>query len=77
MITLNINVDHVATLRNARGGFEPDPVTAAVNAELAGATGIVAHLREDRRHMINIVNSAIECTRKILKSVSLLSRTKQ
>ncbi|MDA3844311.1 MAG: pyridoxine 5'-phosphate synthase [Candidatus Kapabacteria bacterium] len=51
MITLNINVDHVATLRNARGGFEPDPVTAAVNAELAGATGIVAHLREDRRHM--------------------------
>ncbi|MCK5741736.1 MAG: pyridoxine 5'-phosphate synthase, partial [Chlorobi bacterium] len=51
MITLNINVDHVATLRNARGGFEPDPVTAAVNAELAGASGIVAHLREDRRHM--------------------------
>ncbi len=51
MITLNVNVDHVATLRQARGGVEPDPVTAAVNAELAGASGIVCHLREDRRHL--------------------------
>ena len=51
MITLNINVDHVATIRQARGGTEPDPVTAAVNAELAGASGIVCHLREDRRHI--------------------------
>ncbi len=51
MMTLNINIDHVATLRQARGGKEPDPVTAAVNAELAGATGIVCHLREDRRHV--------------------------
>lgn len=51
MITLNINVDHVATLRQARKGIEPDPVTAAVNAELAGAGGIVCHLREDRRHI--------------------------
>lgn len=50
MITLNVNIDHVATLRQARGGTEPDPVTAAVNAELAGASGIVCHLREDRRH---------------------------
>ncbi|MCY3625740.1 MAG: pyridoxine 5'-phosphate synthase [Candidatus Dadabacteria bacterium] len=48
---LNVNVDHVATLRQARMGDEPDPVTAAVQAELAGASGIVVHLREDRRHI--------------------------
>lgn len=50
MPKLNINIDHVATLRQARRGSEPDPVTAAAIAELAGASGIVAHLREDRRH---------------------------
>lgn len=49
--TLNVNIDHVATLRQARGGIEPDPVTAALMAELAGAEGIVCHLREDRRHL--------------------------
>jgi len=48
---LAINVDHVATIRQARGTTEPDPVTAAAICELAGASGIVAHLREDRRHM--------------------------
>lgn len=48
---LNVNVDHVATLRQARMGDEPDPVTAATQAELAGASGIVVHLREDRRHI--------------------------
>ena len=48
---LNVNVDHVATLRQARMGGEPDPVAAAVAAELAGASGIVVHLREDRRHI--------------------------
>lgn len=48
---LAINVDHVATLRQARGGNEPDPVTAAAICELAGAAGIVVHLREDRRHI--------------------------
>lgn len=48
---LCINVDHVATLREARGGVEPDPVTAAQICELAGADGIVCHLREDRRHI--------------------------
>ncbi len=51
MITLNVNIDHVATVRNARGGVEPDPVTAALIAEQAGASGIVCHLREDRRHV--------------------------
>ncbi len=48
---LAINIDHVATLREARGGVEPDPVAAAAICELAGAEGIVCHLREDRRHI--------------------------
>ena len=51
MTRLAINVDHVATVRQARLGAEPDPVTAAAIAELAGAQGIVVHLREDRRHI--------------------------
>ncbi len=51
MADLCINVDHVATIRQARGGVEPDPVAAAVLVELAGADGIVVHLREDRRHI--------------------------
>ena len=50
-MNLTINIDHIATLREARGGAEPDPVTAAQLAELAGAQGIVCHLREDRRHI--------------------------
>ena len=48
---LSVNVDHVATLRQARGGREPDPVRAAVLALDAGAQGITVHLREDRRHI--------------------------
>lgn len=48
---LCINIDHVATLRNARGGTEPDPIAAATICERAGADGIVVHLREDRRHI--------------------------
>ncbi|GJL56251.1 MAG: pyridoxine 5'-phosphate synthase [Nitrospirales bacterium] len=51
MAKLGVNVDHVATLRQARGGHEPDPITAATLVELAGADGIVVHLREDRRHI--------------------------
>src|SRR3954451_5108844 len=51
MPRLGVNIDHVATLRQARGGREPDPVWAAVMAELAGADGITIHLREDRRHI--------------------------
>lgn len=50
-VRLAVNIDHFATLREARGGIEPDPVHAAVIAELAGASGIVCHLREDRRHV--------------------------
>jgi pyridoxine 5-phosphate synthase len=51
MAGLAVNVDHIATLRQARGARYPDPVAAAVVAELAGAEGIVVHLREDRRHI--------------------------
>jgi len=51
MPVLVVNVDHVATLRQARLGHEPEPVTAAHLAELAGARGIIVHLREDRRHI--------------------------
>ncbi len=51
MADLCINVDHVATIRQARGGVEPDPVVAAGIVELAGADGVVVHLREDRRHI--------------------------
>jgi pyridoxine 5-phosphate synthase len=50
-LRLGINIDHVATIRNARGGRHPDPVRAAHLAVLAGADGITAHLREDRRHI--------------------------
>ncbi|MBO1359109.1 pyridoxine 5'-phosphate synthase [Acetobacter sacchari] len=51
IIRLGVNIDHVATLRNARGGSGPDPVAAAALAVAAGADGITAHLREDRRHI--------------------------
>jgi len=51
MVRLSVNVDHVATIRQARRAQEPDPVAAALLAELAGAHGIIVHLREDRRHI--------------------------
>jgi pyridoxine 5-phosphate synthase len=50
-LRLGVNIDHVATIRNARGGDHPDPVRAAILAANAGADGITAHLREDRRHI--------------------------
>ena len=50
-LRLGVNIDHVATIRNARGGRHPDPVKAALVAVEAGADGITAHLREDRRHI--------------------------
>ncbi|MDQ3245629.1 MAG: pyridoxine 5'-phosphate synthase [Pseudomonadota bacterium] len=50
-LRLGVNIDHVATIRNARGGGHPDPVRAAIAAAEAGADGITAHLREDRRHI--------------------------
>jgi len=62
---LSVNVDHVATVRQARGGKNPDPVTAALLAELAGADGIIIHLREDRRH---IQDRDLEVLRKVVKT---------
>lgn len=52
-LRLGVNIDHVATVRNARGGAYPDPLRAAKLAEAAGADGITAHLREDRRHIVD------------------------
>ena len=51
MIQLGVNIDHIATIREARRTYEPDPVWAAVEAQLGGADGITVHLREDRRHI--------------------------
>ena len=63
-LRLGLNIDHVATLRNARGGMHPSPIAAALLAQKAGADGITAHLREDRRHIkdedINALKEAID-----------------
>lgn len=66
-LRLGVNVDHVATLRNARGGAYPDPVAAAKLAEAAGADGITAHLREDRRHIsdADVARLAAELSRPL------------
>src|SRR5208282_5271344 len=64
MVKLGVNIDHIATLRQARGEFDPDPVLAARLCEQAGAHSIVAHLREDRRH---IQDRDIVLLRKTLK----------
>ena len=65
MVKLGVNVDHIATIRQARGVAEPDPVAAAVLAELAGADGITVHLREDRRH---IQDRDVEILRQTVKT---------
>lgn len=62
---LGVNIDHVATLRNARGGAEPDPVQAAEVAEANGATSITTHLREDRRH---IKDQDVRTLKKVIKT---------
>lgn len=64
-VELGVNIDHVATLRQARRTFEPDPVWAATEAELGGADGITVHLREDRRH---IVDRDVELLRRTVQS---------
>jgi pyridoxine 5-phosphate synthase len=69
MAGLSVNVDHVATLREARKGRYPDPVSAAVLAELAGVDGIVVHLREDRRH---IKDRDLRILRKVVHSKLIL-----
>ncbi len=65
MPRLSVNIDHVATLRQARRGREPDPVAGAAVAELGGADGIIVHLREDRRH---IQDRDLELLRKTVKT---------
>lgn len=62
---LGVNIDHIATLRNARGGFEPDLVEAALICEKANVEGITTHLREDRRH---IKDADVGTLRKVLKT---------
>ena len=66
-LRLGVNIDHVATIRNARGGGHPDPVRAAILAVAAGADGITAHLREDRRHITDndIVRLSAEIDRPL------------
>jgi len=65
MAVLNVNIDHVATVRQARKADEPDPVWAAVECELAGANGITVHLRQDRRHIcdrdVEVLKQAVAC----------------
>ncbi|MEE8326785.1 MAG: pyridoxine 5'-phosphate synthase, partial [candidate division NC10 bacterium] len=62
---LAVNVDHIATIRQARGGAEPDPVAAAMLAEVAGASGVIVHLREDRRH---IQDRDVRLLREVVKT---------
>ena len=64
-LRLGVNIDHVATVRNARGGAFPDPVRAALLAEQSGADGITAHLREDRRHISDDDIARLTATIKI------------
>ena len=65
MVELGVNIDHVATLRQARRTYEPDPIWAAVEAELGGADGITIHLREDRRHIndrdVQLLRQTVQC----------------
>jgi pyridoxine 5-phosphate synthase len=68
-IRLGVNVDHVATVRNARGGRHPDPVKAAEIAIAAGADGITAHLREDRRHIVD--DDVVRLKERIKKPLNL------
>src|SRR5512146_687455 len=65
MAVLNVNIDHIATIRQARKTDEPDPVWAAAECELAGANGITVHLRQDRRHIndrdVYLLNETVAC----------------
>src|SRR6266566_2521471 len=74
MIELGVNIDHVATLRQARRTYEPDPVGAAVEAELGGADGITVHLREDRRHIndrdVKVLRQTVQCKLNLEMSVA-------
>ena len=73
MVELGVNIDHVATLRQARRTYEPDPVWAAVEAELGGADGITVHLREDRRHIndrdVQVLRQTVQCKLNLEMSI--------
>ena len=73
MVELGVNIDHVATLRQARRTYEPDPVWAAVEAELGGADGITVHLREDRRHIndrdVRALRETVQCKLNLEMSI--------
>src|SRR5271167_3191823 len=74
MVELGVNIDHVATLRQARRTYEPDPVWAAVEAEIGGADGITVHLREDRRHItdrdVQLLRQTVQCKLNLELSVA-------
>src|SRR5277367_4802424 len=74
MIELGVNIDHVATLRQARRTYEPDPVWAAIEAELGGADAITVHLREDRRHIndrdVELLRKTVQCKLNLEMSVN-------
>ena len=73
MVELGVNIDHVATLRQARRTYEPDPVWAAVEAELGGADAITVHLREDRRHVndrdVAALRQTVQCKLNLEMSI--------
>ncbi|MGA2501038.1 MAG: pyridoxine 5'-phosphate synthase [Tepidisphaeraceae bacterium] len=73
MVELGVNIDHVATVRQARRTYEPDPVWAAAEAELGGADGITVHLREDRRHIndrdVLVLRKTVQCKLNLEMSV--------
>lgn len=73
MVELGVNIDHVATVRQARRTYEPDPVWAAVEAELGGADGITVHLREDRRHIndrdVQLLRQTVRCKLNLEMSI--------
>ena len=74
MIELGVNIDHIATIRQARRTYEPDPVWAAIEAELGGADGITVHLREDRRHIndrdVRVLKETVQCKLNLEMSVA-------
>lgn len=74
MALLNVNIDHVATIRQARKADEPDPVWAAVQCELAGANGITVHLRQDRRHIndrdVRLLKETVACKFNLEMSIA-------
>tara|TARA_B100000941_G_C28405428_1_gene500476 strand:- start:16 stop:732 length:717 start_codon:yes stop_codon:yes gene_type:complete len=76
MIRLGVNIDHVATLRNARGEKHPDPYKAAIEASKYGADSITIHLREDRRHIIDNDLKRISKNKKILLNLEMAANEK-